>query len=78
MFENFPSEYFFLPRLSCHHWGARPPLRRGVATGQKLEKSKKKKKKKKNKLLILSFTHTFVHTLLSAPEAVTPDRQWAT
>ena len=23
------SPLFFLPRLGCHHWGARPPLRRG-------------------------------------------------
>ena len=21
--------FLFLPRLGCHHWGARPPLRRG-------------------------------------------------
>ena len=34
--------------------------------------------KEKNHLLILSFIHIFVHTLLSAPEAVTPDRQSAT
>ena len=20
---------FFLPRFGCHHWGARPPLRKG-------------------------------------------------
>ena len=26
---HFRELSFFLPRLGCHHWGARPPLRRG-------------------------------------------------
>ena len=53
------------------------PFAGGSNRPKNLKNSKKKTKKKKY-LLIHPFTHTFVHTLLSAPEAVTPDRQSAT
>ena len=36
-------------------------------------KNQKNRREKKNQFLILSFTHTLAHTLLSASEAVSPD-----
>ena len=65
----------FLPRLGCHQWGARPPLRRGKPQAKNL---KNKIRREKNQLFILPFTHTFAHSLLSVPEAMTPEGQSAT
>ena len=68
-FKNkFAKCFFFLPKLGCHHCSARPPL--PLATGHKTSKIRNKERKKG---INYSFTNTFVHTLLSVPEAVSPD-----
>ena len=42
-FATNPNMFFFIPRLGCHHWGARPPLRRGSHKPKNLKNQKKKK-----------------------------------
>ena len=47
----------------------------GGATGQKTRKTQKRRKKS---LIIHTLIHTFAHTLLSAPGAMSPNRLSAT